>query len=88
MLATPLFALLALLVKPHSPGPVIFRQRRYGLDGREIIVYKFRTMNVTEDGPHVPQASKTDSRVTPSAAFCAAYRWMNCRNWSTCCRAG
>jgi putative colanic acid biosynthesis UDP-glucose lipid carrier transferase len=66
--ASPLFAVLALLVRLSSPGPVIFRQRRYGLDGREIIVYKFRTMNVTEDGLHVQQASRTDSRITPLGA--------------------
>jgi putative colanic acid biosysnthesis UDP-glucose lipid carrier transferase len=56
--------LVALLVRLSSPGPVIFRQRRYGLDGREIIVYKFRTMTVTEDGSQIRQASKTDSRIT------------------------
>ena len=69
ILASPLFALVALLVRLSSPGPVIFRQRRYGLDGREIIVYKFRTMTVTEDGHEVRQASKTDSRVTRIGAF-------------------
>ena len=60
----PLLALVAVLVKLSSPGPIIFKQRRYGLDGREIAVYKFRTMTVTEDGPQIRQASKTDSRVT------------------------
>jgi putative colanic acid biosynthesis UDP-glucose lipid carrier transferase len=69
IVTAPLFALLALLVRLSSPGPVIFRQRRYGLDGREIIVYKFRTMNVTEDGVKVRQASKTDSRITPLGAI-------------------
>jgi putative colanic acid biosynthesis UDP-glucose lipid carrier transferase len=68
IVAAPLFALLALAVRLSSPGPVIFRQRRYGLDGREIIVYKFRTMTVTEDGLQVRQASKTDSRITPLGA--------------------
>jgi putative colanic acid biosynthesis UDP-glucose lipid carrier transferase len=57
------------LVRLSSPGPVIFRQRRYGLDGREITVYKFRTMTVTEDGSEVRQASKSDSRVTPIGAW-------------------
>ena len=41
---------IALAVKLTSPGPVIFSQRRYGLDGEEIVVYKFRSMTVTEDG--------------------------------------
>ena len=49
----------ALLVKLTSPGPVIFRQRRYGLDGQEIQVYKFRTMTVTEDGRPIRQATVT-----------------------------
>jgi putative colanic acid biosynthesis UDP-glucose lipid carrier transferase len=64
LLFLPLLLLIAVLVKISSPGPVIFKQRRYGLDGREIAVYKFRTMNVTEDGEQIRQASKTDSRIT------------------------
>src|ERR1700736_4350206 len=60
----PLLVLVAALVKFSSPGPIIFKQRRYGLDGREIAVYKFRTMKVTEDGAQIRQASKTDSRIT------------------------
>jgi putative colanic acid biosynthesis UDP-glucose lipid carrier transferase len=64
---------IALLVKLSSPGPAIFRQRRYGLDGQEIIVYKFRTMTVTEDGVDVRQASRTDSRVTPIGRFLRRY---------------
>jgi putative colanic acid biosynthesis UDP-glucose lipid carrier transferase len=65
LLLLPLLLLVAILVKISSPGPVIFKQRRYGLDGQEIAVYKFRTMTVTEDGANVRQASKTDSRITP-----------------------
>jgi putative colanic acid biosynthesis UDP-glucose lipid carrier transferase len=64
LLLLPLLALVAVMVKLSSPGPVIFKQRRYGLDGREIAVYKFRTMTVTEDGAQIRQASKTDSRIT------------------------
>jgi putative colanic acid biosysnthesis UDP-glucose lipid carrier transferase len=60
----PLLLLIALLVKISSPGPVIFKQRRYGLDGREIAVYKFRTMSVTEDGAQIRQASRADNRIT------------------------
>ena len=48
--------IIALAVKWSSPGPVIFRQRRYGVDGKEIIVYKFRTMTVSEDGATIQQA--------------------------------
>ena len=64
LLLLPLLSVVALAVKFSSPGPVIFKQRRYGLDGREIAVYKFRTMTVTEDGAQIRQASKTDSRIT------------------------
>jgi putative colanic acid biosysnthesis UDP-glucose lipid carrier transferase len=64
LLFLPLLMLIAVLVKITSPGPVIFKQRRYGLDGREIAVYKFRTMTVTEDGGEIRQASKSDSRIT------------------------
>ena len=65
VLVSPLMLATALAVKVSSPGPVIFRQRRYGLDGREIIVYKFRTMTVWEDGAVVTQAQKEDARITP-----------------------
>jgi putative colanic acid biosysnthesis UDP-glucose lipid carrier transferase len=64
-IAAPFMLLIAASIKLTSRGPVIFKQRRYGLDGREIIIYKFRSMRVTEDGEHIRQASKTDSRVTP-----------------------
>lgn len=65
LLISPILLTVALLVKMSSPGPVIFKQRRYGLDGKEIIVYKFRSMTVCEDGPNVPQARKGDARFTP-----------------------
>ncbi len=64
LLFLPLLLLIAVMVKASSPGPIIFKQRRYGLDGREIAVYKFRTMSVTEDGTEIRQASKTDNRIT------------------------
>mgnify|MGYP002622909782 CR=1 FL=1 len=68
VLAVPM-ACLALAVKLSSPGPIFFRQRRYGLDGREILVWKFRTMRVCEDGPQVAQATKDDPRVTRLGAI-------------------
>src|SRR3981081_2960225 len=68
-LISPLLLLLALAVKLTSPGPAIFRQRRYGLDGEEIVVYKFRTMTVTEDGDAIVQCRKADEPVTPPGAF-------------------
>jgi putative colanic acid biosysnthesis UDP-glucose lipid carrier transferase len=54
-----------LVLKLSSPGPILFKQRRYGLDGQQIVVYKFRTMTVTEDGESIRQASKYDARITP-----------------------
>ena len=69
ILIAPLLAVIALSVKLSSPGPAIFRQRRYGLHGQEVVVYKFRSMTVAEDGAVVKQATKNDSRVTPLGAF-------------------
>ena len=69
LLISPILLGVALAVKFTSPGPVIFRQRRYGLDGKEIVVYKFRSMTVTEDGAKVQQATKNDSRITPLGAI-------------------
>src|SRR5262249_40760471 len=68
VLISPLLLAIALAVKLSSPGPIIFRQRRYGLDGEEIVVYKFRSMRVIEDGDTIEQARKNDSRVTPLGA--------------------
>ena len=68
-LAAPLMILIALLVKLSSPGPAIFKQRRYGLDGHEITVYKFRSMMVTEDSGPIRQATKDDARVTAIGRF-------------------
>lgn len=69
LLIAPLMAAIALGVKLTSPGPVLFKQRRYGLDGREIVVYKFRSMTVCEDGAQVQQAKRGDQRVTRFGAF-------------------
>ena len=69
LLVFPLMIAIAIGVKTTSPGPVLFRQRRYGVDGREIVVYKFRTMTVLEDADAVRQATRDDRRVTPFGAF-------------------
>ena len=69
MLISPIMLGIAAAVKMTSPGPVIFRQRRYGADGREIIVYKFRSMTVCEDTGEIRQAQKQDARITPLGAF-------------------
>ena len=68
LLAIPML-LIAIAVKLTSPGPVFFRQLRYGLDGKEILVWKFRSMNVQENGALVKQATRNDRRLTPIGGF-------------------
>ena len=67
----PVLLVIAVLVKLDSPGPVLFRQRRGGLDNREIVVWKFRTMAVHDEAAvgDVPQARKDDPRITRLGAF-------------------
>jgi putative colanic acid biosynthesis UDP-glucose lipid carrier transferase len=61
---------IAIGVRVSSPGPVLFKQRRYGLDGQQILVYKFRSMSVTEDGEKTyKQVTANDARVTRFGAF-------------------
>jgi len=73
LLLFPLFITVSIAVKLSSPGPVIFKQRRYGLDGKEIQVYKFRTMTVIEDGATIRQATRDDARVTPVGRILRRY---------------
>src|ERR1700733_1168835 len=73
LLAAPLMIAIGILVRLSSPGPIIFRQRRYGLNGEEIIVYKFRTMTVTDDGATIVQATKHDPRMTRIGRFLRRY---------------
>ncbi|MEW5058155.1 MAG: undecaprenyl-phosphate glucose phosphotransferase [Cycloclasticus sp.] len=61
--------IIACIIKLTSAGPVFFKQKRYGADGREIRVWKFRSMTVQDDGAHVKQATKGDARITPFGAF-------------------
>jgi putative colanic acid biosynthesis UDP-glucose lipid carrier transferase len=69
-LLSPLLIAIGLGIRLSSPGPAVFRQKRYGLDGKEIIVYKFRTMSVMEDGQRqYTQVQRNDSRVTPFGAL-------------------
>jgi len=60
----PAMAVIAVLIKLDSKGPVLFRQRRHGWNHKVIEVLKFRTMTVLEDGETIAQASKADRRVT------------------------
>lgn len=72
--ALPVMIAIAIVIRLTTPGgSVIFKQRRYGLDGEEIIVYKFRTMSVAEDGEVVRQATRNDPRVTPFGRFLRRY---------------
>jgi putative colanic acid biosynthesis UDP-glucose lipid carrier transferase len=64
VLTSPLYLAISAAIKLTSPGSVIFKQRRYGLDGQQIIVYKFRTMTVSEDDDFVRQATRDDDRIT------------------------
>jgi putative colanic acid biosynthesis UDP-glucose lipid carrier transferase len=64
---------IAVLIKATSPGPIIFSQRRYGLNGEQIVVYKFRTMRVTEDGAEITQASRDDPRITSAGRILRKY---------------
>ncbi|HTV78665.1 MAG TPA: undecaprenyl-phosphate glucose phosphotransferase [Steroidobacteraceae bacterium] len=69
LLISPVMLAVAVAVKTTSKGPILFRQRRYGLNGEEILVYKFRSMRVAEDGPVVTQATRGDPRVTRVGRF-------------------
>jgi putative colanic acid biosynthesis UDP-glucose lipid carrier transferase len=64
MMILPLMVLIAFAVKLSSPGPIIFKQLRYGLDGKEIWIYKFRSMTVSQESELVVQAVQGDPRVT------------------------
>jgi putative colanic acid biosynthesis UDP-glucose lipid carrier transferase len=73
LLAMPLLIITAVAIRVSSPGPAIFRQRRYGLNGEEIIVYKFRTMKVLEDGSSIAQATRNDPRITAAGRVLRRY---------------
>ncbi|MGX1321714.1 Undecaprenyl-phosphate glucose phosphotransferase [Bradyrhizobium sp. USDA 377] len=64
VLLTPPLIVAAIAIKLESKGPVIFRQRRHGFNGKPFVIYKLRTMRVQEDGGTVVQATKADPRVT------------------------
>ena len=69
-LVVPLALVISLLIRVSSPGPAIFKQRRYGLDGKQIVVFKFRTMTTLEDGEHTyTQVTRDDDRVTRIGRF-------------------
>ncbi len=69
LLISPILLLIAAGIKLTSKGPVIFKQHRYGLDGRKIDVWKFRSMTTMDQGAHIKQATKNDARITPFGGF-------------------
>ncbi len=69
ILFLPLMLCIALAVKITSPGPIIFKQHRYGLNGEKITVYKFRSMTVSDNGANILQAQKNDQRFTKIGSF-------------------
>lgn len=64
LLFLPLLTLIAMAIRLESPGPIIFRQRRGGLNGRPFTIFKFRTMQVLDDGDEIQQARRGDPRIT------------------------
>jgi putative colanic acid biosynthesis UDP-glucose lipid carrier transferase len=68
LIALPML-MIAAAVKFTSPGPIIFKQVRYGLDGKKIFVWKFRSMSTLDNGDKVVQATKGDVRITKVGAF-------------------
>ncbi|THB72643.1 MAG: undecaprenyl-phosphate glucose phosphotransferase [Desulfobulbaceae bacterium] len=72
LIAIPMLG-IALLVKLSSPGPVLFKQRRYGLSGKQFQMLKFRSMRTTDDGDVIKQATKDDPRVTTIGKYLRKY---------------
>jgi putative colanic acid biosynthesis UDP-glucose lipid carrier transferase len=69
LLLAPLLVAIAIAIKATSPGPILFRQPRLGLNGKHFNVYKFRSMKVHEEHGTVTQATKDDPRITTIGAF-------------------
>lgn len=68
LLLSPLFALIGLAIRLDSPGPVLFRQKRYGFNQEPFAVYKFRSMR-SEENAAFRQATRNDARITRVGAF-------------------
>lgn len=73
VLISPLLLIIALTVKLSSPGPIFFAQKRYGLNGEDITVYKFRSMSICDNGDDIKQATRGDARVTRLGAILRKY---------------
>lgn len=64
IITAPLMAVIALAIKLDSKGPVLYKQRRHGLNGQEIYVWKFRSMKCADKDSPFKQACKGDQRIT------------------------
>ncbi len=64
ILLAPVLAIIAALIALDTRGPVLFRQTRTGMDGKQFDIFKFRTMNVCENGARIEQAHRNDPRIT------------------------
>ncbi len=70
ILAAPVMALVALAIKLDSPGPVLFRQKRFGFNNERIDVYKFRSLYHDQADPTAAKVvTKDDPRVTRVGRF-------------------
>ena len=69
VLISPILLLIAISIKTTSKGPIIFKQKRGGINNKEIVIYKFRSMSTQDNGSIVKQATKNDARITPIGKF-------------------
>ena len=69
ILISPLMVLISVIIKISSPGPIIYNQLRHGLQGSEIKVYKFRTMQHLQNKSDFLQANDEKSRITKFGKF-------------------
>lgn len=70
IITLPLFGIICLWIRLHSPGPAVFKQERVGKDGERFILYKFRTMHLEANPYQEAPLDSDDSRVLPSC------RWL------------
>jgi len=69
LLISPILLLITISIKATSKGPIIFKQKRGGINNKEIVIYKFRSMSTQDNGAIVKQATKNDARITPIGKF-------------------
>lgn len=86
VILSPLFLVIALLIKASSPGPVFFVQTRIGHGNRMFAMLKFRSMRTElSDCEGSRSAAREDDRITPIGRFCAGQALMSCRSSSMSC---